>query len=1100
MIDKESTYYFYEQVNLILTSEIGNKTLSKINQIFKEAIDLILKNYDIQFSSYYSKLNYIIKSFSIPEELSLDFLKLLAYLKKFNNQIISKQNLQRSINILLTFIKYFSNSPIPYFYNFDDTTVDLSVTEEKYIKPKERVDIYDAVIIQKKHPNRIICKTENKEIEILIDLAFWEITYNSIWEYCSINLINIIAPEKNSTIYRADKNSAIIIEPNYLIDVTDLSACFTQNQPIAILYFIKKFNQVIPNEEILIGNFVNNLFDELLTNKNTDFESIIDKTIRQKYLQVFLLVLQKKFILKDIKQKLQIHYNNLKNIILKLNYDSISIEPTFISPKYGLQGRLDALLKFKDAPNLQNIIELKSGKFPINKISTSFDNKQEFFLNIWFNHLIQANCYDLLLNSTFENRTGTTSILYSKDVDKPLRDASLTPFSVISIINTRNQIIFLDKLLRSRKFDLFYRLLIKAKESSKNFTRELFDNIIQKFKSSDKLTNKYFFEYFALIQKEIYKSKIGDSSNKGFSSLWLDSYYEKLENFSVVTNLTLDHSKSDFENFHLIFSSHNDLSNFNSLRTGDQVIIYPMKDEETEVCKNQLLKAIIKDINNKTITISLRNKNPDFLFLVENKNWVIELDQSDSLLSKVISSIYQSYNLSDSKKNLIFGKLKPEFNEINHKKYPNLNDTQNLAVNRALAAKNYFLIQGPPGTGKTSFVIKTIISEIYYNSNDKILVLAYTNRAVDEIISAAKSIAEDIKLIRFGSKETSQHQDVLLSYLAENMELNQLYLKLKQTRIYATTIASVLYNPEILNITKFNIAIIDEASQILEPYLINIISQVDKFILIGDEKQLPAIISLNDEDTEVKIDELKSIGLTNFKLSFFERLLNLCISNAWDDAYILLNLQARMNVEIQDFPNNYFYYSKLKTMNNNQNNTYSKYYKHIRSKFLSDILKHRIIFINTKQENYSKINLSEVNFIKKFINDFFEEFHNIENNTIGIISPFRAQCAEILKQLNDKQKQLITCDTVERFQGSERDIIIISMATNFEYLINSIQSPNKINDKIIDRKLNVAITRAKEHLIILGNSKILETAPSYKELISYLKQKEKFFELKEFFK
>ncbi len=1099
MIDKESTDYFYEQIKLFETAEINKQTISNIYKIYKEAIDLILKNSKVEFSSYYSKLNHIINNYSVPDELAVDFLKLNAYLKKFKNQIVSKTNIQKSLKILITFINFFSNSPIPYYFNLNNFSDALSLVKEEISYQKNRINVFDAVFIKKKYDS-IICKIDNEEVTIKLDLKYWQKTFQILWENCSINLINILTEVDHSHSYFADINSAIVIEPNYLIDVTDLSSCYNHNNPIPILYFTKKFKKVISNIEIMIGNFVNNIFDELITDSNKNIEDIIDKSFRQKYLQVFSLVLKNKEIIKEIKYHLQNHIENLQKAINRIEFDSVSIEPTFISTKFGLQGRLDALLKFKDNKNKMNIIELKSGSFPNVKTSLSFNDNQNFYLNIWTNHLIQANCYDLLINSTFENRTGTTSILYSKDNEAPLRDATSTPFTFVSIINTRNQIIYLDKLIREKKFNTFYQILKKSKDLAQNFVSLELENIINTIQNSNKITNYYFFEYFSLIQKEIYKTKIGDSFHKGFSSLWLDSYDEKLDNFSVLTNLILDHTGSDFDNYHLNFISSQDISNFNSLRKGDQVILYPMNDIKLEVYKNQILKATIKDINHKQIIISLRNKNPDYQYLTENKYWIIELDLSESLTNKLISSIFQIYNLPETKKKLLFGQLKPEFNTIETKKYPYLNETQNIAVNKALSAKNYFLIQGPPGTGKTSFVIKTIIEEIYNNKDDKILVLAYTNRAVDEIISALKTISDSIKLIRFGSKESSQHQDVLLSNLAENTDLNKLYLKLKQTRIFAATIASVLYNPEILTIVKFNIAIIDEASQILEPYLINIINEIDKFILIGDEKQLPAIINLDGKDTEVENAKLKDIGISDFKISFFERLLNLCKKNNWNDAFILLNFQARMHVEIQDFPNKHFYESKLMTMNKEQKSNSSNYLLNCKDEFLSSILKYRILFINSFKESHSKLNISEVEFIKIFINNFFEEFHEINEKIIGVISPFRAQCSEIMKNFTEEQKKFIICDTVERFQGSERDIIIISMASNFEYLINSIQSLTEINGYLIDRKLNVAMTRAKEHLIILGNSEILKSAPSYNELINHLQQQNKFFELDDLIK
>jgi DNA replication ATP-dependent helicase Dna2 len=122
----------------------------------------------------------------------------------------------------------------------------------------------------------------------------------------------------------------------------------------------------------------------------------------------------------------------------------------------------------------------------------------------------------------------------------------------------------------------------------------------------------------------------------------------------------------------------------------------------------------------------------------------------------------------------------------------------------------------------------------------------------------------------------------------------------------------------------------------------------------------------------------------------------------------------------------------------------------------------------------------------------------IKNNhdySIGIISPFRAQGSLIRNMLQDVIKKDINVDTVERYQGSERDVIIISTGLNYPLMLKSIESVVNINGKIIDRKLNVAITRAKQQLIITGNATVLEQSESYRKLIEKIKQKNAYFEL-----
>jgi superfamily I DNA and/or RNA helicase len=135
------------------------------------------------------------------------------------------------------------------------------------------------------------------------------------------------------------------------------------------------------------------------------------------------------------------------------------------------------------------------------------------------------------------------------------------------------------------------------------------------------------------------------------------------------------------------------------------------------------------------------------------------------------------------------------------------------------------------------------------------------------------------------------------------------------------------------------------------------------------------------------------------------------------------------------------------------------------------------------------MNQKEAELVVKII-EYIAQNPNIEINekTIGIISPFRLQCRAISNIIPQKFEKDITLDTVERFQGSEREIIIISLACNYNYLIESISNETQIDGKIIDRKFNVALTRAKEHIIIMGNQDILQNSTTYYNVIEWIKQ------------
>lgn len=208
----------------------------------------------------------------------------------------------------------------------------------------------------------------------------------------------------------------------------------------------------------------------------------------------------------------------------------------------------------------------------------------------------------------------------------------------------------------------------------------------------------------------------------------------------------------------------------------------------------------------------------------------------------------------------------PEFNEL---------------VLKAKQARDYFLLIGPPGTGKTSFGLVNILKEALCESDTSVLLVSYTNRAVDEICS--KLVKEKIDFIRMGMSLSCD--DAYKPYLLERQmetcqNIQEIRKKIQSTRVFVGTTTNLSSNVSIFTLKKFALAIVDEASQILEPHLLALLSAkhgdenaIDRFVLIGDHKQLPAVVLQSETDSAVTDPLLQEIGLTNCRLSLFERLL-----------------------------------------------------------------------------------------------------------------------------------------------------------------------------------------------------------------------------------
>jgi DNA replication ATP-dependent helicase Dna2 len=405
-----------------------------------------------------------------------------------------------------------------------------------------------------------------------------------------------------------------------------------------------------------------------------------------------------------------------------------------------------------------------------------------------------------------------------------------------------------------------------------------------------------------------------------------------------------------------------------------------------------------------------------------------------------------------------------------------------------MSAKDYFLLQGPPGTGKTSKMLKEMVRHLIDNTKEDIMLLAFTNRAVDEICDALSNIQDGFFFIRLGNEETTRHVENLLFKLARGRSIQEMKELISGTRIFVSTVSSINIHQELLQLKNFSTMIIDEASQLLEPHLVGLLTNVKRFILIGDEKQLPAVVVQKEKDTIVDDVDLKSVGIVDLRTSLFERLVKRSQENGWNDAFGMLSAQGRMHVDIAEFPNQRFYSDRLKPLLDWQRNDEQRF-SHTSSNPIEQMLaQSRVLFIPSQQERGTKVHRQEAARVNKILNTIARVYgSDLNKETVGVITPYRAQIGEISSRLPENLRKLVTVDTVERFQGSEREIIIISFAVNHPRQLQNLQALTL--DGAVDRKLNVALTRAKKHLIILGRPDILGRREHFRQLIEFIKQR-----------
>jgi len=1095
-LDNQTTEYFFNCLIEIYSNEIevNRRKLADFRNLYNEFLKLLTKDEPQIFSSNFARAVFVFDKFEIDETFTkiLDKFRLITRTLSSINNSISQANLDYcfySLSNLFSLFSYDNSIPenireILSHFNLDEKPIEISdlSTERDFLR----------VTVKGKNENLLFCeKAGGKVIKVQL-LRRWAEMQKIVWKGAILHLIDFEEKEvKNLKVLTNNENSLMVLEPDFTMDVTDISGCFSQNGPSLLIYFLKKMTQSDTSMKLLLGNVVNFCLDELLCNPDADFEKTYYKALSYKPLQVFALATKNKHEVGLLKNFAKTHFDNLKVILPKINTGEISIEPSFMSNKFGLQGRLDVMIEFPDDKHRKNIIELKSGSAPNVSMTVKMPGNTHIRTGLWNENFAQTICYNLLLDSTFESRTGSTQILYSADSASPLRDAPNIIQKKQEIMLFRNMVIAEEHSIMKNDYNIFNRIKPESFNSLPDFQFKSVTSFHDCYSSCTEVERKYFNHFFCFILGENYTSRLGSDNgkdNSGVSSLWKDSLEEKSTSMNIVSGLVLDFDESDFDNYHLVFNRSNP-EEISSFRKGDLIILYPINSKGgSNLLKNQLIKCHIIEIDEHKVTISLRNKLFRKRFLEEFENWVIEPDYIDST-NRILQSFSYFLRASDRKRKLILGVSEPEFRKKTDVIAPDLNEKQNYILRQAIAAEDYFIIQGPPGTGKTSYMLREIVNQIFLTTDENILILAYTNRAVDEICSSLKRISTDFPFLRLGNKESSEHTGNLISCLAETMDFKELFKKISGTRIVVSTVTSAITNPEIFEIKHFNTAVIDEASQILEPYLAGLLFRVDRFIMIGDEKQLPAIVLQSENKLKVKDVQLNSIGLNNLGISLFDRLLKMCRHNEWHFAYGMLNEQARMHQQIQSLANNLFYNDKLSTINLWQNTTDALFQFTEKNRFDQILSLSRTIFITSENERKNKVNNSEAKIVSELVKrikllsgtDFYE-------STIGIISPFRAQCAEIIKALPNDLRKLVSVDTIERFQGSERDIIIISFAVNHTFLLNNIQSLSEIDGRDVDRKLNVAITRAKKQLIMLGNPSVLASSPIFTKLLFLIRQ------------
>ena len=854
----------------------------------------------------------------------------------------------------------------------------------------------------------------------------------------------------------------IIVEPDFMLDISSLATCFTAYGHHPLLYTISRLKPRPNTQATLLGNFAGTALDDIIHNPKVTLQQSLARSYRE---QAERFAACEDFNKETFEQAAAVQMENIRETVSILNLEfriqNSLLEPSFVCERLGLQGRVDLM-----TADMSLLVEQKSGKNQ--KIEYQSHDAHGLQLE---SHYVQLLLYYGILRYNFDKSDNQvdTRLLYSRyKPEKGLIAVNYYRTLFREAIKLRNQIVATELLIARDGFgrimpllnaDIIYKGVARDGYFHQYILPELL-TLNSYLLTLNSLERAYYERMMTFIYREQRAQKLGSSEQTlhhagGCSSdLWLMPLNEKQEQGNIIMPLSIvKREKTDpdggYDRITLSFVAVPNTSPLGTLnfRPGDMVYLYQY-DEEPDVRRSILYKGSLEDIHDGKVIILLNDgQQNESVFALSDKTWAVEHGGSDVGTNSNIRSIHQFIQSSPQKKALLLGKRTPEADTsltLSQSYNPYYDDI----LLKVKQARDYFLLVGPPGTGKTSMALRFMVEEELknieitkscHNDFSSILLMAYTNRAVDEI----RSMLEDAGLA-------------------------------DDERILVGTTSMMQARPFLLEGHHFSLAIVDEASQVLEPGLIGLLSsnQIERFVLVGDHKQLPAVVQQNPEEARVDDPLLRSIGLNDCRQSLFQRLYNWEVQQQRTQFIGTLNRQGRMHPDVASFASNHFYNAWLQPVPLPHQQETALCYDLPSQDAIDDLLKtRRMVFFPDNGETTIDLALR--------IRRFYGERFNPEK-TLGIIVTYRHQIAAIREALPD-----ISIDTVERYQGSQRDVIIFDVGVTRQYQLDFLTASTFTDDEgqVVDRKLNVALTRARKQMLVVGNATILRQNQLYRQLI-----------------
>ncbi|WP_336133342.1 AAA domain-containing protein [Natronomonas amylolytica] len=778
------------------------------------------------------------------------------------------------------------------------------------------------------------------------------------------------------------------------------------------MYYLDKLTGIPLKYPVIKGTVVHEVFGDLL--RGRDLEDSIEERVAEAALDVGLLGETADSVADDIRQNAAAIQGWLQQGRLGDDADTWRSEQTLISKRFGIKGRADAVRRGMP-------VELKTGKNLTKE--PRFQDK------------VQAACYALLLADGVEDAPDTGTLLYTKNtaLERSEESGDLSPakeFSIGSgflqfVLRTRNEIAAAE---HDMSVPTGYEANAKCEYCFEQDTCMVVSGRLDQESKAGQIgeplpeaEREYFERFYRSIEEE--RREV----HKEYRKLWEQTAEERADDDRALIDLEpLDRRAVSGGRWRLRAERTSDA--VSKIREGDRVLA-----SDGDPIDGTAELATVEELGEEVVVVA--DEPLDLRRL--------DVYPSEIGVDRQLTALHDAILRGDpDRKDVLFGRRDPEFSG-EERTYIDNNDAQNEAVNKAVNADDFALVHGPPGTGKTYTLAQTVRTLV--RSGERVLLSAFTNRAVDNAIEALEEQGFT-DIVRWGS-ESGVRDDMQEYRMERSGDPRDRAAELQDAQVVAATTAAC--GSRALKEQHFDVAVVDEAGQLTEPGTFLATNLADRFVLVGDHEQLPPVVRAGNDLQE----------------SLFERLIE-----TYPEAGVMLDRQYRMSQRVQWFSSEEFYDGQLRPASGEVAAQRLDQLPGVDADALPAELRNPVSFVDPDGRADGNTNRIEADRVAEIVRSFREA--GVAPDDIGVIAPFRAQVAEISRRVPAD----IAVDTVDRFQGSSKEVIVISFVAT-----EDLESP------IFEdyRRVNVGLTRAKKSLVLVGDADALSTVPFYERMLNW---------------